>query len=270
MEFSRRTIKSMETPYHVLLGRPWLHKHKLVSSTYHQCVKGRLNGKPIRIAANSCPFDQTEAHFVEAALYDDLASTGEPSIVRPCGTPLPVWKDIRDDPETDLQELLERKEKRKGHEVESGSPPQCVPMSSEEVTVDHARSMVMNPQVVAVDQTRSMVANTKKAAEDQTESATTNPEGSMVDHSRSTVMNSEEEDAVDQTESTARKRKESTTAEPNLTSKEELEVINLSNDPNVNKPISISSLCYNTQVASAANIIPQVGISSAVRITKIQ
>uniref|UniRef100_A0A2N9EEI1 Uncharacterized protein n=1 Tax=Fagus sylvatica TaxID=28930 RepID=A0A2N9EEI1_FAGSY len=142
-------------------------------------------------------------------------------------------------------------------------------MSSEEVTVDHARSMVMNPQVVAVDQTRSMAANTKKAAEDQTESTTTNPEGSTVDHSRSTVMNSEEEDAVDQTESTARKRKESTTAEPNLTSKEELEVINLSNDPNVNKPISISSLCYNTQVASAANIIPQVGISSAVRITKI-
>uniref|UniRef100_A0A2N9FI93 Integrase catalytic domain-containing protein n=1 Tax=Fagus sylvatica TaxID=28930 RepID=A0A2N9FI93_FAGSY len=113
-------------------------------------------------------------------------------------------------------------------------------MSSEEVTVDHARSMVMNPQVVAVDQTRSMAANTKKAAEDQTESTTTNPEGSTVDHSRSTVMNSEEEDAVDQTEPTARKRKESTTAEPNLTSKEELEVINLSNDPNVSKPISIS------------------------------
>jgi hypothetical protein len=31
---------------------------------------------------------------------------------------------------------------------------------------------------------------------------------------------------------------------------------------------TISSLCYNTQVASAADIIPQVGISSAVRITK--
>jgi ribonuclease HI len=117
---------------------------------------------------------------------------------------------------------------------------QSAAMSSEEVTVDHARSMVMNPQVVAVDQTRSMAANTKKAAEDQTESTTTNPEGSTVDHSRSTVMNSEEEDAVDQTEPTARKRKESTTAEPNLTSKEELEVINLSNDPNVSKPISIS------------------------------
>uniref|UniRef100_A0A2N9H5V5 Uncharacterized protein n=1 Tax=Fagus sylvatica TaxID=28930 RepID=A0A2N9H5V5_FAGSY len=264
--------QDLETPYHVLLGRPWLHKHKLVSSTYHQCVKGRLNGKPIRIAANSCPFDQTEAHFVEAALYDDLASTEEPSIVRPCGTPLPAWEDIKDDPEIDLRELLQRKKKRKEREVEQGSAPQCGPtpeegglqpschliqqtensgkvvvdqlqsttMNSEEVTVDHARSMVMNPQVVAVDQTRSIAANTKKAAKDQTESTTTNPEGSTVDHSQSTVMNSEEEDAVDQTESTARRRKESTTAEPNLTSKEELEVINLSDNPDITKPISIS------------------------------
>jgi hypothetical protein len=98
----------------------------------------------------------------------------------------------------------------------------------------------MNPPEAAVDQTRSMATNIKKAAEDQTESTITNPQGSTVDHSQSTVMNSEEEDAVDQTEPTARKRKESTTAEPNLTSKEELEVINLSNDPNVSKPISIS------------------------------
>ncbi len=28
-------IDSM-VPYHVLLGRPWLHKHQLISSTYHQ------------------------------------------------------------------------------------------------------------------------------------------------------------------------------------------------------------------------------------------
>jgi hypothetical protein len=34
-------------PYHILLGRPWLQKHQLIFSTYHQCVKGRLNGKPI-------------------------------------------------------------------------------------------------------------------------------------------------------------------------------------------------------------------------------
>uniref|UniRef100_A0A2N9GX05 Integrase catalytic domain-containing protein n=1 Tax=Fagus sylvatica TaxID=28930 RepID=A0A2N9GX05_FAGSY len=198
---------------------------------------GRLNGKPIRIAANSCPFDQTEAHFVEAALYDDLASTGEPSIVRPCGTPLPAWEDIKDDPEIDLRELLQRKKKRKEREVEQGSAPQCTEnsgkvvmdqlqsttMDSEEITVDHARSMVMNPKIVTVDQTRSIAANTEKAVKDQAESTTTNPEGSTVDHSQSTVTNSEEEDAVDQTESTARRMKESTTAESNLTSKEELE-----------------------------------------------
>jgi hypothetical protein len=86
---TRFHVVNAEAPYHVLLGRPWLHKHKLVSSTYHQCVKGRLNGKPIRIAANSSPFDQTKAHFVEAALYDELSSMEDPSIVKPCGTPLP-------------------------------------------------------------------------------------------------------------------------------------------------------------------------------------
>ena len=47
--------------YHALLGRPWLHKHKLVPSIYHQCVKGRFNGKPIRILANPTPFDISEA-----------------------------------------------------------------------------------------------------------------------------------------------------------------------------------------------------------------
>uniref|UniRef100_A0A2N9EHJ1 Integrase catalytic domain-containing protein n=1 Tax=Fagus sylvatica TaxID=28930 RepID=A0A2N9EHJ1_FAGSY len=229
---TRFHVVNAETPYHVLLGRPWLHKHKFLSSTYHQCVKGRLNGKPIRIAANSCPFDQTEAHFVEAALYDDLASTGEPSIVRPCGTPLPAWEDIKDDPEIDLRELLERKKKRKEREVEHGSPPQCVhvqlpdgritensgkvvvdqlqstTMSFEEVTVDHTQSTIMNLQEVAVDQTgstatnserlavdqtESMAMNSKKVADDQTESTVMSPRGSTVDHARSTVMNPEEE-----------------------------------------------------------------------------
>uniref|UniRef100_A0A2N9G531 Uncharacterized protein n=1 Tax=Fagus sylvatica TaxID=28930 RepID=A0A2N9G531_FAGSY len=232
---TRFHVVNAETPYNVLLGRPWLHKHKLVSSTYHQCVKGRLNGKPIHIAANSCPFDQTEAHFVEAALYDDLASTEEPSI---------------------------RKKKRKEHEVEHGSAPQCqegpTPEEGGLQPSCHLIQQTENSGKVVVDQLQptamssersygrpctvyeSTAINSKKAAGDQTESTTTNPEGSTVDHSRSTVMNSEEEDAVDQTEPTARKRKESTTAEPNLTSKEELEVINLSDDPNVSKPISIS------------------------------
>uniref|UniRef100_A0A2N9FGV7 Integrase catalytic domain-containing protein n=1 Tax=Fagus sylvatica TaxID=28930 RepID=A0A2N9FGV7_FAGSY len=77
-----------------------------------ECIKGRLNGKPIRIAANPSPFDQTEAHFIEAALYDEL-STEEPPIIKPSGTPLPDWEDIRNDPDVDLREVLERKKKRK-------------------------------------------------------------------------------------------------------------------------------------------------------------
>uniref|UniRef100_A0A2N9FQL4 RNase H type-1 domain-containing protein n=1 Tax=Fagus sylvatica TaxID=28930 RepID=A0A2N9FQL4_FAGSY len=159
---------------------------------------GRLNGKPIRIAANSCPFDQTEAHFVEAALYDDLASTGRTI----------HWSCLN--------------ERRKGRNVKlnmgvhhnacvSSSPMDALSiaykgawgliahskrstlMSSKEVTVDHAQSTIMNPQEVVVDQTKS------------------------------TAMSSEEA-MVNQTESTTTRKEKSTTAEPNMTSKEELEM----------------------------------------------
>ena len=67
---ARFHVVRTEVSYHVLLGRPWLHKHRLVPSTYHQCVKGRLNGRMIRIAANHSPFKQAEAHLVETMFYD--------------------------------------------------------------------------------------------------------------------------------------------------------------------------------------------------------
>ena len=43
---TRFHVINSEISYHVLLGRPWLHKHYLIPSTYHQCVKGRLNRRP--------------------------------------------------------------------------------------------------------------------------------------------------------------------------------------------------------------------------------
>jgi hypothetical protein len=113
-------------PYHILLGRPWLHKHQLIPSTYHQCVKGRLNGKPIRIAANSMPFDQSESHFVEAALYDEITPTGEASLAKLIGIPLPKWEEIKDALEADLRDLLEWKKKRGAEAGTSKSQPQCV------------------------------------------------------------------------------------------------------------------------------------------------
>uniref|UniRef100_A0A2N9FWZ9 Integrase catalytic domain-containing protein n=1 Tax=Fagus sylvatica TaxID=28930 RepID=A0A2N9FWZ9_FAGSY len=95
---------------------------KLIPSTYHQCVKGRLNGKPIRIAANSAPFDQSESHFVEAALYDEITPAGEASLAKPIGIPLPKWEEIKDAPGADLRDLLEQKKKRKAEASTSEEP----------------------------------------------------------------------------------------------------------------------------------------------------
>ena len=123
---TRFHVVNSVVPYHILLGRPWLHKHQFVSSTYHQCVKGRLNGKLIRIAANLAPFDQSESHFVEAALYDEVTPAGEASLAKPVGIPLPKWEEIKDAPEADLRDLLELKRKRREEASTDKSQPQCV------------------------------------------------------------------------------------------------------------------------------------------------
>ena len=72
-----------EVSYHVLLGRPWLHKHRLVLSTYHQCMKERLNSRMICIATNPSPFEQAKAHLVETMFYDQWTPSGESSISKP-------------------------------------------------------------------------------------------------------------------------------------------------------------------------------------------
>ena len=78
-----------EVSYHVLRGRPWLHKHRLVPSTYHQCVKGRLNDRMIRIAANPSPVEQAEAHLAKSMFYDQWAPSGESSVLRAQSTFMP-------------------------------------------------------------------------------------------------------------------------------------------------------------------------------------
>ncbi|XP_075665044.1 uncharacterized protein LOC142634638 [Castanea sativa] len=87
---TRFHVINSEVSYHVLLGRLWLYKHHLIPSTYHQCVKGRLNGKPVRIPANHNPFSQGEVNFMETMFYDEL----EPDDKSPTpGTPgAPVLK----------------------------------------------------------------------------------------------------------------------------------------------------------------------------------
>nr|POE46155.1 hypothetical protein CFP56_73591 [Quercus suber] len=108
-----------------IFRRPWLHKHKLISSTYHQCVKGCLNGKLIRIPANPTPFDKSEAHYLKAAFYDQLTINGGDAIPKPVGTPLPSWEDVKEGSEVDLRDLLERKKKRKERKETTHDAPRC-------------------------------------------------------------------------------------------------------------------------------------------------
>ena len=73
---TRFHVLDVDVSYHVLLGRPWLNKHKLIVPTYHQCVKGRLSQKVIRIATNSTTFDETKTHYVDCQYYDKCAEDG--------------------------------------------------------------------------------------------------------------------------------------------------------------------------------------------------
>ena len=68
---ARFHVVKTEVSYHILLGRPWLHKHHFIPFTYHQCVKGRLNGRMIWIVAKASPFEQAVAHLVETMFYDE-------------------------------------------------------------------------------------------------------------------------------------------------------------------------------------------------------
>ena len=76
-------VVKTEVSYHVLLGRPWLHKHQLIPSTYHQCVNGRLNGRMICIVANQSLFEQAKVHLVETMFYDQWAPSEENSVSKP-------------------------------------------------------------------------------------------------------------------------------------------------------------------------------------------
>ena len=111
-------------PYHALLGRPWLYRHKLVPSTYHQCVKGRFLGKPIRIPANHTPFDLSKAHYFEADFYNEFTPCGEDVTLKPIGTPLSDWEVI----EVDLRGILDQKKKKRERKEASSSRSQlrCV------------------------------------------------------------------------------------------------------------------------------------------------
>ena len=110
---TRFHVINAEVSYHVLLGHPWLHKHHLIPSTYHQCIKGRLNERPVRIPTNRNPFNQGEVNFAETMFYDKL----EPDDESPAsGTPrAPILEEEEEGGKgtCDLRNLLERKRQKR-------------------------------------------------------------------------------------------------------------------------------------------------------------
>ena len=124
MALTRFHVINSKLSYHVLLGRPWLHKHRLIPSTYHQCVKGRLNGRPVRIPANHNPFSQREVNFVETMFYDELKPDDENPTPGTSGAPILEEEEEKGGGPRDLRNLLERK--RQKRELNSSRSRECV------------------------------------------------------------------------------------------------------------------------------------------------
>ena len=122
MALTRFHVINSEVSYHVLLGHPWLHKHCLIPSIYHQCIKGRLNGRPVRILANHNPFSQGEVNFVETMFYDELQPDDENPMLGTLGAP--ILEEDGGGGARDLRNLLERK--RQKRELSSSRSRECV------------------------------------------------------------------------------------------------------------------------------------------------
>ena len=48
-------------PYNIFLGRLWIHKIKVVTSTLHHSIKFMHNGRPITIHPENSPIDVCQA-----------------------------------------------------------------------------------------------------------------------------------------------------------------------------------------------------------------
>ncbi|XP_070039983.1 uncharacterized protein [Nicotiana tomentosiformis] len=59
----------VKTSYNVLLGRPWIHENKVVSSTYHQCFKYYKGEVEKKIVADDKTFTEAESHLADAKFY---------------------------------------------------------------------------------------------------------------------------------------------------------------------------------------------------------
>ena len=63
-------VMDLDPIFHMILGRPWIHDHRCVPSSWHQCIKAApIKGSQIRIRGLLNPFAMEEAHYLEAGFF---------------------------------------------------------------------------------------------------------------------------------------------------------------------------------------------------------
>jgi len=59
-----------DTPYNALLGRPWLHTSKAITSTLHQCLKYTdEHGSERMVRGDANPFHGEDVNYADAKFY---------------------------------------------------------------------------------------------------------------------------------------------------------------------------------------------------------
>uniref|UniRef100_A0A2N9ETB6 Reverse transcriptase domain-containing protein n=1 Tax=Fagus sylvatica TaxID=28930 RepID=A0A2N9ETB6_FAGSY len=122
----------------------------------------KIQGSPMEVIGFGRVTEYTMGH-VQLVLR--LSFTENPSIVKLCGTPLPDWEDIKNDPEVDLQKLLEWKKKRKESEVAHRSLSQCGTTLEESGLQPscHLTQQTENSKEVMMNQAESTAVKTEKS-----------------------------------------------------------------------------------------------------------
>ena len=97
---------------------------------YHQCVKGHLGMKPLRIAANQTLFNYMKTSYVDTQFYEEFTSVGGGNEFELVGMPLLLWEDLKKDlKQTETEEVHKRfveKRKRNKEMINTVPKPKCI------------------------------------------------------------------------------------------------------------------------------------------------
>lgn len=88
--------------------------------------QGCFEGKMGPHKCNAIAFQKDEAHFLEAAYFDELAEDGEIVTSKPRGIPLPEWKDLEEgEPRVDNSVFASTGRSRKEKQNKQGNKRPC-------------------------------------------------------------------------------------------------------------------------------------------------